>query len=223
MSLKVLIVEDDRDLLELLSYNLSKEGYEVSAVLRGKDAIKTLEEEKPDLIILDVMLPDLDGFRIAQYVKNSEELKEVPIIFLTAKDMERDKLKGFSIGADDYITKPFSMRELLARVRAVLRRVKKERSMERLTIGSITVDFEKKEVRRGDELIELTPTEFLILQALAENYGRPVSREYMVERVLRREVFDRTVDVHIKKLREKLGEEGKAIQTVRGFGYKLSL
>jgi two-component system OmpR family response regulator/two-component system phosphate regulon response regulator PhoB len=223
MSLKVLIVEDDRDLLELLSYNLSKEGYEVSAVLRGKDAIKTLEEEKPDLIILDVMLPDLDGFRIAQYVKNSEELKEVPIIFLTAKDMERDKLKGFSIGADDYITKPFSMRELLARVRAVLRRVKKERSMERLTIGSITVDFEKKEVRRGDELIELTPTEFLILQALAENYGRPVSREYIVERVLRREVFDRTVDVHIKKLREKLGEEGKAIQTVRGFGYKLSL
>ncbi len=223
MSLKVLVVEDDRDLLELLSYNLSKEGYEVSAVLRGKDAIKTLEEEKPDLIILDVMLPDLDGFRIAQYVKNSEELKEVPIIFLTAKDMERDKLKGFSIGADDYITKPFSMRELLARVRAVLRRVKKERSMERLTIGSITVDFEKKEVRRGDELIELTPTEFLILQALAENYGRPVSREYIVERVLRREVFDRTVDVHIKKLREKLGEEGKAIQTVRGFGYKLSL
>lgn len=223
MSLKILVVEDENDLAELIAYNLRKEGYEALVCLRGADAIKYLEENPPDLLLLDVMLPDYDGFRIAQYVRGKEGLKDIPIIFVTARDMEQDKLKGFSLGADDYITKPFSLKELLARVKAVLRRVGKEKKQTQFKLGSIHIDLEKKEVKRGEEVIELTPTEFLILSALLENYGKPVSREYLIERVLKRDVYDRTVDVHIKKLREKLGEEGRAIQTVRGFGYKLEI
>ncbi len=223
MSLKVLVVEDDGDLAELIAYNLRKEGYEALVCLRGADAIKYLEENPPDLLLLDVMLPDYDGFKIAQYVRSKDSLRDIPIIFITARDMEQDKLKGFSLGADDYITKPFSLKELLARVKAVLRRVGKEKKQTQFKLGGIHIDLEKKEVKRGEEVIELTPTEFLILSALLENYGKPMSREYLIERVLKRDVYDRTVDVHIKKLREKLGEEGKAIQTVRGFGYKLEI
>lgn len=223
MNLKILVVEDDSDLAELIAYSLKKEGYQAIVCLRGAEAIRYIEEHAPDLLLLDVMLPDYDGFKIAQYVKNSTNLKDIPIIFITARDMEQDKLKGFSLGADDYITKPFSLKELVARVKAVLRRVGKEKRQTYFRLGNLHIDLEKKEVRRGNELIELTPTEFLILSALLENYGKPVSREYLIERVLKRDVYDRTVDVHIKKLREKLGEEGRAIQTVRGFGYKLWL
>ncbi len=221
MSLKILIVEDDGDLAELIAYNLKKEGYQPLVCLRGAQAIKHLEENQPDLLLLDVMLPDYDGFRIAQYVKSQDILRDIPIIFITARDMEQDKLRGFSLGADDYITKPFSPRELVARVKAVLRRAGKEKRQTHFRLGGLYIDLEKKEVKRGEEVIELTPTEFLILSALLENYGKPVSRDYLIERVLKRDVYDRTVDVHIKKLREKLGEEGKVIQTVRGFGYKL--
>lgn len=219
---KVLVVEDDKDLAELLAYNLKKEGYEVFVCLKGAEAIKLIESENPDLVLLDVMLPDFDGFRIAEYIRNSEEVKDIPIVFITAKDMEQDKLKGFNLGADDYITKPFSVKELVARVKAVLRRYGKEKRQTKFKLGNIEIDVEKKEVKRGEELIDLTPTEFLILQALIENYGKPVSRDYLIERILKRDVYDRTVDVHIKKLREKLGDEGKFIQTVRGFGYKIS-
>lgn len=223
MNLKILLVEDDGDLAELIAYNLKKESYQPIICLRGAEAVKYLQEQQPDLLLLDVMLPDYDGFKIAQYVKSNNQLKDIPIIFITARDMEQDKLRGFSLGADDYITKPFSLKELVARVKAVLRRVGKEKRQTHFRLGRLQVDLEKKEVRRGDEPIELTPTEFLILSALLENYGKPVSREYLIERVLKRDVYDRTVDVHIKKLREKLGEEGRAIQTVRGFGYKLGL
>ncbi len=221
--IRILVVEDDKDLAELIAYNLKKEGYQVDIALKGTDAISYLESQVPDLLLLDVMLPDLDGFKVAQYVRNTYDYKDLPIVFVTAKDMEQDKLKGFSLGADDYITKPFSIKELLARVKAVLRRAGKEKRQTRFKLGELDIDLERKEVKRKEQAIELTPTEFLILQALLENYGKPVSRGYLVERVLKRDVYDRTVDVHIKKLREKLGEEGKAIQTVRGFGYKLSL
>ena len=222
MSLKVLVVEDDRDLAELIAYNLKKEGYEPIICLRGAEAMNIIEAQSLDLVLLDVMLPDYDGFKIAQYIRSKMELKDLPVIFVTARDMEQDKLKGFSLGADDYITKPFSVKELLARVRAVLRRAGKEKRQTSFKLGTIEIDLERKEVRRGEHLIDLTPTEFLILSALLENYGKPVSREYLIERVLKRDVYDRTIDVHIKKLREKLGDEGKAVQTVRGFGYKIS-
>ncbi|MCS7170719.1 MAG: response regulator transcription factor [Aquificaceae bacterium] len=222
MSLKVLVVEDDRDLAELIAYNLKKEGYEPIICLRGAEAMNIIGAQSLDLVLLDVMLPDYDGFKIAQYIRSKMELKDLPVIFVTARDMEQDKLKGFSLGADDYITKPFSVKELLARVRAVLRRAGKEKRQTSFKLGTIEIDLERKEVRRGEHLIDLTPTEFLILSALLENYGKPVSREYLIERVLKRDVYDRTIDVHIKKLREKLGDEGKAVQTVRGFGYKIS-
>ncbi len=223
MKVEVLIVEDDKDLGELLAYNLRKEGYEPCLIARGSDALRVLGERSFDLVLLDVMLPDYDGFRIAQYIRGNPGLESLPIIFLTAKDTEVDKLKGFYLGADDYITKPFSIRELLARVKAILRRVGKEKRQTYFKLGSLEVDLEKKEVKKAGQPMDLTPTEFLILSALLENCGKPVSRDYLVEKVLKRDVYDRTVDVHIKKLREKLGEEGKSIQTVRGFGYKLSL
>lgn len=218
MPTRIVVVEDDKDLAELLSYHLRKEGFETHTCLRGAELLEfTLDY---DLVILDVMLPDLDGFRIAQYIKSSEHLKNIPIIFLTAKDLERDKLRGFSLGADDYVTKPFSIRELIARVRAVLRRSEAEKTTI-YRLGNLELDIDKREVRIKNKAINLTPTEFAILCALFENLDRPVSREYLIEKVLKRDLFDRTIDVHIKKLREKLEDFGSRIKTVRGFGYRL--
>jgi DNA-binding response OmpR family regulator len=166
-------------------------------------------------------VPSLDGFRVANILRSSPETKDVPMIFLTAKTAEEDKLKGFELGADDYITKPFSIKELLARIRAVMRRYGALREGGIVKLGSLTVDMERMEVRRDKEPINLTKTEFAILKTLLENYGKPVSREYLVEHVLKKEVYDRTIDVHVKNLREKLGKEGEWIKTVRGVGYKL--
>lgn len=220
---KIFIVEDDVDLSQVLEYNLRKEGYRVMTFQGGKDLFKKMEEEIPDLIMLDIMLPDYDGFRIANILKSKADMKDIPIIFITAKDLEEDKLKGFSLGADDYITKPFSVRELMARVKAILKRVGKLEKEGIFKLGELEIDTYKYEVRRGKEKIELTPTEFRILEALLENYGRPVSRGYLIERILQKDIYDRTIDVHIKNIREKLGKEGNAIKTVRGFGYKIEL
>ncbi|MEN3033463.1 MAG: response regulator transcription factor [Aquificaceae bacterium] len=219
MPSRIVVVEDDQDLAELLSYHLRKEGFETYTCLRGAQLLEL--DVSYDLAILDVMLPDLDGFRIAQILKSSERFKDIPIIFLTAKDLEMDKLRGFALGADDYVTKPFSMRELIARVRAVLRRAG---ALEKPTIyrlENLELDIQKREVKLRGKEINLTPTEFAILCALFENLDRPVSREYLIEKVLKRDLFDRTIDVHIKKLREKLEEFGPRIKTVRGFGYRL--
>jgi len=222
-SIKVFVLEDDLDLSKVIEYNLKKEGYAVITFHKAYDLIKFLEIEVPHLILLDVMVPDLDGFKVAGIIRSKVELKDIPIIFITVKDAEEDKLKGFSLGADDYITKPFSVRELLARVRAVLKRAGVLKTTGTFKLGSLEIDTQKREVKRGKERISLTPTEFRILEALIENYGKPVSREYLVETILNRDVYDRTIDVHIKNLREKLGKEGEAIKTVRGFGYKIEL
>ncbi len=220
---KVFILEDDKDLSEIISYNLRKENYSVKAFYRGTDLLKALQEETPDLILLDVMVPDYDGFRIASILKSRPDMKELPIIFITVKDAEEDKLRGFSLGADDYITKPFSIKELMARVKAVLKRTGKIKKEGVFKLGELEIDTQRREVRRGKERIPLTPTEFKILECLLENYARPVSREYLIEVVLQKDVYDRTIDVHVKNLREKLGKEGQAIKTVRGFGYKIEL
>jgi DNA-binding response OmpR family regulator len=220
---KVFILEDDKDLSDIISYNLRKENYLVEAFYRGADLLKALQEEVPDLILLDVMVPDYDGFRIASILKSRADMKEIPVIFITVKDAEEDKLKGFSLGADDYITKPFSIKELMARVRAVLKRVGKIKKEGVFKLGDLEIDIQRREVRRGKERIYLTPTEFKILECLLDNYGRPVSREYLIEVVLKKDVYDRTIDVHVKNLREKLATEGQAIKTVRGFGYKIEL
>ncbi|MFZ8863895.1 MAG: response regulator transcription factor [Thermocrinis sp.] len=219
--MKVFLLEDDTDLLELLTYHLKKEGFEVISFSKGIELLERVKEEKPSLFILDVMVPSLDGFKVANILRSSPEIKDIPIIFLTAKTAEEDKLKGFELGADDYITKPFSIKELLARIRAVMRRYGALREGGIVRLGSLTVDMERMEVRRDREPINLTKTEFAILKTLLENYGKPVSREYLVEQVLKKEVYDRTIDVHVKKLREKLGKESEWIKTVRGVGYKL--
>ncbi len=220
---KIFIVEDDVDLAQVLEYNLKKEGYRVLTFQGGKYLFKKMEEEIPDLIMLDIMLPDYDGFRIANILKSKADVKDIPIIFITAKDLEEDKLKGFSLGADDYITKPFSIKELLARVKAILKRVGKLEKRGIFKLGELEIDTHKYEVKRGKEKIELTPTEFRIFETLLENYGRPVSRGYLIERILQKDIYDRTIDVHVKNIREKLGKEGNAIKTVRGFGYKIEL
>jgi Response regulators consisting of a CheY-like receiver domain and a winged-helix DNA-binding domain len=219
--MKVFLLEDDTDLSELLTYHLKKEGFEVVSFNKGVELLERVKEEKPSLFILDVMVPSLDGFRVAKMLRSSPETKDVPIIFLTAKTAEEDKLRGFELGADDYITKPFSIKELFARIKAVMRRYGALREGGIVKLGSLTVDMERMEVRRDKEPINLTKTEFAILKTLLENYGKPVSREYLVEQVLKKEVYDRTIDVHVKNLREKLGKEGEWIKTVRGVGYKL--
>jgi DNA-binding response OmpR family regulator len=219
--MKVFLLEDDTDLLELLTYHLKKEGFEVVSFSKGVELLERVREEKPSLFILDVMVPSLDGFRVANILRSYPETNDVPIIFLTAKTAEEDKLKGFELGADDYIAKPFSIKELLARIRAVMRRYGALREGGIVRLGSLTVDMERMEVRRDKEPINLTKTEFAILKTLLENYGKPVSREYLVEHVLKKEVYYRTIDVHVKNLREKLGKEGEWIKTVRGVGYKL--
>ncbi|WP_448583489.1 response regulator [Thermocrinis sp.] len=219
--MKIFLLEDDTDLSELIAYHLQKEGFHVLYFSKGIDLLEKVKDEIPDLFVLDIMVPSLDGFKVANYLKSSLLTKDIPIIFLTAKTMEEDKLKGFELGADDYITKPFSIKEFLARVKAVLKRYGTLRSGGVVNLGSLSVNLERMEVKRGNEKINLTKTEFLILKTLLENYQKPVSRDYLVEHVLKKEIYDRTIDVHIKNLREKLGKEGEWIKTVRGVGYKL--
>ena len=219
--MKIFLLEDDTDLSELIAYHLQKEGFHVLCFSKGIDLLEKVKDERADLFVLDIMVPSLDGFRVANSLKSLPYTKDVPIIFLTAKTMEEDKLKGFELGADDYITKPFSIKEFLARVKAVLKRYGALKGKGAISLGSLSIDLEKMEVRRGSERINLTKTEFLILKTLLENYQKPVSREYLLEDVLKKEVYDRTIDVHVKNLREKLGKEGEWIKTIRGVGYKL--
>ncbi|WP_333784280.1 response regulator transcription factor [Thermocrinis sp.] len=219
--MRIFLLEDDTDLSELIAYHLQKEGFNVLCFSKGIDLLEKVKDERPDLFVLDIMVPSLDGFRVASSLKSLPYTKDVPIIFLTAKTMEEDKLKGFELGADDYITKPFSIKEFLARVKAVLKRYGTLKGGGIVNLGSLSIDLEKMEVRRGSERINLTKTEFLILKTLLENYQKPVSREYLLEEVLKKEVYDRTIDVHVKNLREKLGKEGEWIKTIRGVGYKL--
>ncbi|EDP76028.1 response regulator transcription factor [Hydrogenivirga sp. 128-5-R1-1] len=218
----VYILEDDEDIALVVEAALKREGFEVKSFQRALEFFPALEEKTPDLVIVDVMLPDLDGFRVARVMKNRPDLEDVPIVFLTARATEVDRLKGFHLGADDYITKPFSIRELTARVRAVLRRVKRGREGRVFRVGSLEVDVERVKVSIGGSEVKLTPSEFNILRCLLENYGRPVNRSRIIEEVWGHdhEATDRTVDVHIKHLRDKLGAYGKCIKTVRGFGYK---
>lgn len=223
MKPKVFVVEDDIDLLETVVHYLEEEGFQAEGFRDGSSFVRRIRDDVPHLVLLDVMLPDHDGFSLARYLKTNPATKAVPIVFITVKGMEDDRLKGFELGADDYITKPFSLRELLARIRAVLRRSGHLRSEGIYQLGELQIDTQKMEVRRGKEKIYLTPTEFKILECLLENYGRPVSREYLIEAVLKKDVYDRTIDVHVKNLREKLGKEGQAIRTVRGIGYKIEL
>lgn len=224
---KVFVVDDEPDILELITLNLKKAGYEVDKFSEAGPMLAMLNKKVPDLLILDLMLPDHDGLDVCKTLKNDKRYPDFPIIMVTARTEELDVVLGLELGADDYISKPFSPRELLARVKAVLRRNKPAaaRPSKKITIGDIlTIDTARHEVLVKREKIPLTATEFSILKFLAEKTGWVFSREKILANLWgdEKDVFDRTVDVHIKNLREKLGPAGDLIKNVRGVGYKIS-
>jgi len=225
MSARILIVEDEEPLTLLLRYNLEAEGYEVEAVARGDDADNRLKERLPDLVMLDWMLPGLSGIELCRRLRSRPETKNLPIIMLTARGDESERVRGLATGADDYIVKPFSVPELIARVRALLRRASPERLAEVLALGDIELDRERKRVARGGREISLGPTEFRLLEFLMERPGRVFSREQLLDGVWGNDVYidERTVDVHVGRLRKALirGDESDPIRTVRGSGYSL--
>lgn len=223
---KILIVDDEPDIVELVKINLEKNGFDVISSYTGREIFDLFKKFSIDLVILDLMLPDIDGLEICKILKSENETKNIPIIMLTAKDTEIDKVLGLELGADDYITKPFSPRELVARVRAVLRRTRKSSDESILKFDNILrIDLKKFEVFVNGKKINLTTTEFKLLKALAIRRGEVLSRNELLDYIWGSEkiVIDRTIDVHIKHLREKLGKVGKFIKNVRGVGYKLDL
>ncbi|MCX5817977.1 MAG: response regulator transcription factor [Proteobacteria bacterium] len=224
MNKLIAIIDDEPDILELVSINLKKASYRVKEFPDSESFFRSLAAETPDLVILDLMLPDMDGFEVCKFLKGQDKYTSIPIIMLTARAEETEKVLGLELGADDYVTKPFSPRELVARVRAVLRRNIPKEETKRIKIGDILVlDPEKYEVEVEGEKIELTTTEFKILQILSTKKGWVFSRDKILQHLWGDDkmVLDRTVDVHIKHLREKLGKASIFIKNIRGVGYKL--
>ena len=220
---RILVVDDEEDLCEILKFNLEIEGYEVDTAFSAEEALKK-DLSVYQLLLLDVMMGEISGFKMASILRKEESTADIPIIFLTAKDTENDMLTGFNLGADDYISKPFSLREVIARVKAVLRRTataETERAPERLVYQSLVIDITKKKVSIDGEEVQLTKKEFEILLLLVQNKGRVFSREDILTRIWSDEVYvlDRTIDVNITRLRKKIGEYGKCIVTRLGYGY----
>jgi two-component system phosphate regulon response regulator PhoB len=222
---RILVVEDEIDVALLITYNLEAEGYVVESVARGDEAELRLAENAPDLLILDWMLPGLSGIEICRRLRARETTRTLPVIMVTARNEESERVRGLSVGADDYVVKPFSVIELMARVHALLRRSRPERVAERLYVGDLDLDRLTRRVRRGDRDIRLGPTDFRLLEYLLERPGRVFSRAQLLDLVWGRsaEVDERTVDVHIGRLRKKLskGRERDPIRTVRGAGYSI--
>jgi len=224
MSQLIAIVEDEPDIIELVSLHLKRGGFAVEGFQDAETFLKFLNNRVPDLTILDLMLPDADGLEICKYLKKKDDFSSIPIIMLTAKSDETDKVLGLELGADDYVTKPFSPRELVARVKAVLRRKGQKEESKTVEIGNtLVLDPEKYEVRVEGTKVELTSTEFRILQLLSSRKGWVFTRDQILDHLWGGEkaVLDRTVDVHIKNLREKLGKAKEFIKNIRGIGYKL--
>lgn len=219
---KILAVDDEIDILTLLQYNLEKAGYKVISAKDGPEAIHLARKERPDLIILDIMLPSMEGTEVCKAVKREEATSLIPIIMLTAKSDEVDRIVGLELGADDYITKPFSPRELILRVKAVLKRGIKEEKVHALTAGPILIDVDRFLVTINGKPVTLTATEIKLLIELTRSRGRVLSREVLLDKVWGPECYvtDRTVDTHVRRLREKLGRASGYIETVRGFGYR---
>ncbi|HZH52385.1 MAG TPA: phosphate regulon transcriptional regulator PhoB [Microvirga sp.] len=223
MGPRVLIVEDEEPLTLLLRYNLEAEGYEVDSVSRGDEAEIRLREQVPDIVLLDWMLPGLSGIELCRRIRVRPETERLPVIMLTARGEEGDRIRGLSTGADDYIVKPFSVPELLARVRALLRRTKPAHIATLLTAGDMELDRETHRVRRGGKDLHLGPTEFRLLEFLMQSPGRVFSREHLLNAVWGHDVYidERTVDVHVGRLRKaiNLPQQPDPIRTVRGAGY----
>ena len=227
MNVNILVIEDEPDIRRNLEYNLGREGFKASSVGSLDEANEKLKSKKFDLILLDLMLPDGSGLDLCKKIKSNSETEATPIIILTAKDDEVDKVVGFELGADDYVTKPFSVRELILRVKVILKRsdtkTKEVVEVER-QFGDLKIDVDSHEVHVDSQLIELTALEFRLLKELVDKRGRVQSRDQLLSEVwgYNAEVTTRTVDTHIKRLREKLGSMGKYVQTIRGVGYKFS-
>ncbi len=225
MSNLIAIVDDEPDILEVVTVNLERSGFQAKGFQNAKGFYNFINKKKPDLIILDLMLPDEDGLEICKKLKRMDDFSDVPIIILSAKDTESDRVIGLELGADDYITKPFSPREMVARVKAVLRR-KTEKGEKKLEVGDmLTVDLEKYETYVRGERVELTTTEFKILKLLATKRGIVFSRDQILDYLWGDEkiVIDRTIDMHVKNLRKKLGTAAMLIKSIRGIGYKLEV
>ena len=229
MKKKIVIVEDEYDIQELLKVSLTKESYDIKIFQTANSLKESVYENEYDLMILDLMLPDADGLDLCKEFKMDSRTKDIPIILLTAKSDEFDKVLGLELGADDYITKPFSVRELVARVKAVLRRYKgidnkTENAANIIRVGNeISIDQDRYEVRHNETVLQLTKTEFKILSILSSKIGRVFSRDQLLERLWGNDkiVTDRTIDVHIKNLRDKLGSAGHYVKNIKGIGYKI--
>ena len=223
MTMRIAVVEDEEALGVLLRYNLEAEGYEVDVIARGDEADIRLREEVPDLLILDWMLPGLSGVELCRRLRQRGETERLPIIMLTARGEESERVRGLSVGADDYVVKPFSTPELIARVRAMLRRAKPEKVSSQLSAGDIDLDRETHRIRRAGREVKLGPTEFKLLEFFMQSPGRVFSREQLLDGVWGRDIYvdERTVDVHVGRLRKALASAGAPdpVRTVRGAGY----
>lgn len=225
MADRILIVEDEIDLLQSIRYSLEKEGFEVLTAATGKEGVKLATEKAPDLVVLDLMLPDMSGLDVCRELRSAEATRELPIIMATARSDEIDRVVGFEVGADDYVVKPFSVRELTLRIRAVLRRrqpATAEATHETINFGRLRLDADARQVFVDEEERAVTALEFRLLETLLRRKGRVQTRETLLSDVwgVSPEVTTRTVDTHVKRLREKLGPAGTYIETVRGFGYR---
>jgi len=222
---RVLIVDDEPDILALCSYHLAKAGYRVSTASTGPEGLGAAREERPALVVLDLMLPEMSGFDVLERLRADDATRDIAVLMLTARREEPDRIRGLSLGADDYLTKPFSPQELVLRVGAILRRTSATAasSTDRLTIGPIAIDRAAHRVSVDGADVELTPIEYKLLLTLAERRGRVQARAHLLETVwdAAPDIQTRTVDMHVQRLRAKLGAGGELIETVRGFGYRL--
>lgn len=224
---RILVVDDEEHIRELLKFNLEKNKYEVICAEEGNEAVEMAVENKPDLILLDLMLPGIDGYDVCKVIRGKKETANIPVIMITAKGEEFDKILGLELGADDYITKPFSIRELMARVKAVLRRINMKSQEDVFKFGEIEIDFDKHHVTKNGEVLELTLKEYELLNILCKNEGKVMTREYLLDKIWGYEYVGetRTVDVHIRHLRKKIEKDDKSpkfISTVRGIGYRFN-
>ncbi|MEO8201239.1 MAG: response regulator transcription factor [Gemmatimonadota bacterium] len=224
MTQRILVVDDEPDITALVAYHLAKAGYRVSTAANGPEALKAAREERPDIVILDVMLPSVSGYDVLAEMRRREETKEVGVILLTARREEADRIRGLSLGADDYLTKPFSPQELILRVNALLRRLGSPAvtAGNSLTAGPVVIERSSHRVTVDERELDLTATEYKLLLTLIERRGRVQSRPQLLETVweAQPDIQTRTVDMHVQRLRAKLGDSGDLIETVRGFGYR---
>jgi DNA-binding response OmpR family regulator len=226
MASKILIVEDEPDIVELLVYNLHQAGFETEAVFNGADALEQVKIRQPDLVLLDLLLPEVDGLELCRTLKRDPETAGIPIIMLTAKGEAIDRIVGLELGADDYITKPFTPREVMLRIRAVLRRapnVPRNKPANQIQIDDLKIDLDRHQVFSNGYAIDLTATEFKILSLFAHSPGRVFTRSILMDAVWGQEYYgiERTMDTHVSRLRRKLGRFGERIETVHGVGYRL--